>query len=412
MKKLFTKKIFIIAVSILLVIVLIFGAVAIYKKVTTLKSNIISSDQPIAITLPRPSDALSGIYWGLNFARNPWDMQAFDGKVFISSGDYGENSGPAKIIAYNPKDGSFSNIDSLYSEQITRFYVSGDTLYTFAIDPISWGNGEFYAKKKGSGDSRFEYFDVFPSFVHCLDMIEYDDKLFFCGQVMDRTYSLVQYINLSDMPVVDESTTHHPRMYKDGVLVTGEHILISMCELFEFEGNLYAHHISSERIGDPYAGLYVYNKELDRFDYVEGEKTLKPVLDKHDGNVDYDLIQAEVTYDNKLVFANNGLFYTSDLKNYTECSFGEDYKGFIAHDLLEIDGQLYVLASKQLKNGKHKTCVFVTEDLEEFAEVLNFESNSYMISFEYIDKTFIFGEGGTAKDTAESCGNLYAVKVK
>ena len=111
------------------------------------------------------------------------------------------------------------------------------------------------------------------------------------------------------------------------------------------------------------------------------------------------------------MFANNGLFYTSDLKNYTECSFGEDYNGFIAHDLLEIDGQLYVLASKEI-NGKHKTCVFVTEDLEQFAEVLNFESNSYMISFEYIDKTFIFGEGGTAKDTAESCGNLYAVKVE
>ena len=34
----------------------------------------------------------------------------------------------------------------------------------------------------------------------------------------------------------------------------------------------------------------MYNKELDRFDYVEGEKTLEPILDKHDGNIDYDLV--------------------------------------------------------------------------------------------------------------------------
>ena len=80
--------------------------------------------------------------------------------------------------------------------------------------------------------------------------------------------------------------------------------------------------------------------------------------------------------------------------------------------MFEREGQLYILASKKLKNGKHKTCVFVTEDLKEFAEVLNFESNSYMISFEHIDNTFIFCEGSRDDNPTDYCGNLYAVKVE
>ncbi|MBQ2391318.1 MAG: hypothetical protein II306_06075 [Clostridia bacterium] len=53
-----------------------------------------------------------------------------------------------------------------------------------------------------------------------------------------------------------------------------------------------------------------------------------------------------------------------------------------------------------------------------------FDSESYMISFEYNDKTFVFGEGGlcsnpefwnegeTILPTSENCGNLYTVRVK
>ena len=153
-------------------------------------------------------------------------------------------------------------------------------------------------------------------------------------------------------------------------------------------------------------------KEECRFDYIEGKKTLTPVIEKGDNQYDYDLIQAQVEYDGKLVFANNGLLFTDDLKNYTECNFGKGYEDFVARDLLVIEDQLYILSSKKQENGKFKTCVFVTEDLENFSEVLNFEANSYMISFEYIDKTFIFGEGGISKETADSCGNLYAIKVE
>ena len=398
-------------ISVVLVLVVAFGVILFnpFKP----KSKIVSQKQPVSVTLSNPSTALIEQYSeDYMFARNPWDMQTYNGKVYISAGDYGANSGPTKIICYDSKDGSFEKCDSIYSDQVSRFYVLDDCLYTVSVDPVSWGVGEFYRKTKNDENDWFEPYSVLPSFVHCLDMAEFDDKLFFCGQVMNPDeYGMIQYIEKNDMPVEFIDTTKHAFIYKDGKEITGDYIRIVVCELIVFEDNLYAWHNSSERIGDPYEGLYIYNKEECRFDYIEGEKTLTPVIEKGDNQYDYDVIQAQVEYDGKLVFANNGLLFTDDLKNYTECNFGKGCEDFVARDLLVIEDQLYILSSKKLENGKFKTCVFVTEDLEKFSEVLNFEADSYMISFEYIDKTFIFGEGGTNKDTADSCGNLYAVKV-
>ncbi len=405
------KKIIFSVVSVALVLAIVFGVIAFYPFKP--KAKVVSQKQPVSVTLPNPSTALIEQYSNYMFARNPWDMQTYNGKVYISAGDYGENSGPTKIICYDPQDGSFEKCDSIYSEQISRFYVFDDCLYTVSVDPVNWGVGEFYRKTKDDEYDWFEYFTVLPSSVHCLDMAEFDDKLFFCGQVQDNdNYAMIQYIEKSDMPVDYDDTTKHAFIYKDGKEITDEYLRVVVSELIVFKDNLYAWHNSSERIGDPYEGLYVYNKEECRFDYIEGEKTFEPVVEKGDSQYDYALVQADVEYDGKLVFANNGLLYTEDLKNYTECNFGKGYEDFVARDLLVIEDQLYILASKQLENGKFKTCVFVTEDLEKFSEVLNFEANSYMISFEYIDKTFIFGEGGAYKDIPESCGNLYSIKVE
>ncbi len=408
------KKIIIIVVAVVLALAIIFGAVVIYKNVTALKSNVISSAQPVNITLPKPNTILLDEYPEHFFARNPWDMQVYDGKVYICSGDYDKNPGSAKIICYNPKDGSFTKCDNLYSEQATRFFVINDFLYTVSVDPVTWGVGEFYKLGKESNqDFFFDYFSLLKSNIHCFDMIEYDGYLFFGGQVLDdQNFSMVQTVKLEEVEADNVQKVNQIPFYKNGEQITEQYALFTVFELFEFKGKLYAWHTNSESFYPGLKGLYLYDKEKARFDYVAEEFTLEPVVERQTNNIDYDHIQAEVTYDGKLVFANNGLFYTSDLKDYTECSFGEGYEGFIAHDLLEIDGQLYVLASKEQKNGKFKTCVFVTEDLKEFKEVLNFESDSYMISFEYIDKTFIFGEGGVRDNTPESCGNLYAVKVE
>ena len=110
------KKI-VLVVSVVLSLAVVFGVIALYPCKP--KAKIVSAKQPVRVTLSNPSTALIDEYSeNYMFARNPWDMQTYNGKVYIGAGDYGENSGPTKIICYNSEDGSFEKCDSIYSDQI------------------------------------------------------------------------------------------------------------------------------------------------------------------------------------------------------------------------------------------------------------------------------------------------------
>lgn len=377
----------------------------------SVKPHITSRAIPFEANVKSNNILLDSYGESYKFARNAWDMQNCYGKVFISSGDYDKNSGATKIICYDCKTDEFVKLDSVGSEQLSRFFLFDKYLYTTAIDPVNWGVGEFYRiSVESEAGEQFEKYQALPSNIHCFDMDSFDDKLFFSGSVASyANYSMIQYIEKKDMPVKDISKTKQIYLYKNGERIPNEKCY-RVYELIVFKENLYAWHRGVE-YDDEYSGLYVYNKNANRFDFIEGEKSLKYITSRKDSNIDFNYIQAEYKYGSKLILVNNGLYYTDDLLNYTECSFGEDYEGFIAKDVIEVSEQIYVLASKQLTDGSYETAVFVTEDLKTFSKVLYFNASSYMTSFAICNDTIIFGEGGTRQNTADSCGKLYTFKL-
>ena len=414
MKK--SKKIILAIVAIVLVAVIAIGGSYIYNECFTLKAKIVSSAQPISLTLPKPYRGYIDFYNERSggeypFATQAWDMQVYDGKVFLAGGDYDKNSQATPVFTYNPKTEKFQYCDIVYTEQVGAFEVFDGRLMAVAIDPVAWGGGEYYVYNKKK--NAFDYYTTLPTNIHCYDVEYFDGKYFFAGSVNDTiNCSGVQWIDEKDICSTDKTKTHHSFLTVDGERIP-EYLNMRVYELFAYKGELFAWH--NALVPDEfkkYFGLFKYNKQTDCFEKLGDEYTMAPVEKKIQNEIDYMEIQAKLIYDDKYVFANNGLLYTEDFKNYTECEFGEGYEGFLAHDMFEREGQLYILASKKLKNGKHKTCVFVTEDLKEFAEVLNFESESYMISFEHIDNTFIFCEGSRDDNPTDNRGNLYAVKVE
>ncbi len=408
-----TKKI-IIVTSVVLVLALVVGVILINPF--KLKAKIVSAKQPVQITLPKADTSLKDFYnekgeGKYKFAAQAWDMIEFKGKVFLSAGDYDINSGSAPVYYYDPKTQKFEYCDTVYTEQVLEFEKQDDKLVTVSIDPVSWGAGEYYVYNEQ--DNMFDYYTTLPSNIHCYDIEYFDGKYFFSGSVNDtENYSGVQWIKEEDFCSDDMDKTHQAFLMVDGERIP-KFLNMRVYQLFAYKGELFAWHyaVVPEEF-QKYFGLFKYNKEKNCFEKLSDEYNLDPIIEKIGQGIDYSKIQAKLIYDDKYVFANNGLLFTEDFKNYTECSFGEGYEGFIARDIFEREGQLYILASKTTKNGKYKTCVFVTENLEKFAEVLNFEADSYMISFEHVDNTFVFCEGGKdSEDIAKSCGNLYAIKV-
>ena len=92
------------------------------------------------------------VYRGSNrvYARNPWDLQAFDGSLYIGGGNssnlgLAQNAGPVSIISFHPKTGDITEEVWVDDEQIDRFRVLNEALYIPGHDPQeSWDRGNFY----------------------------------------------------------------------------------------------------------------------------------------------------------------------------------------------------------------------------------------------------------------------------
>jgi len=95
--------------------------------------------------------------------RNVWDMQVFDGKIYIGSGSTVTNAGPLKIIAYNPAINDFeievppeiaaTGDDKIGTEALDTFRVFDDKLYIPNSDPRSpTSDRSKYWRKIPNGD--------------------------------------------------------------------------------------------------------------------------------------------------------------------------------------------------------------------------------------------------------------------
>ena len=152
-----TKKI-IIAASVVLILALVFTVILINPF--KLKAKIVSAKQPVQITLPKADTSLKDFYnekgeGKYKFAAQAWDMIEFKGKVFLSAGDYNINSGSAPVYYYDPKARKFEYCDSVYTEQVSEFEIINDKLITTAVDPVSWGVGEYYVYNEQDDKSTY-----------------------------------------------------------------------------------------------------------------------------------------------------------------------------------------------------------------------------------------------------------------
>ena len=165
----------------LLAVVLMAGAsfAAPVKDVTSRMENL---GIPLAQRFQDKAYGGSGAY-----ARNVWDLKAFDGRLYIgagnsSNGGPASNAGPVPIFSYDPKTRKFAQEWNAPDEQLDVFHEFSDgCLYVPGHDPKEdWKLGNFYRRPKGK-DGKWEKVRTLPDGVHCYDMEEFDGKLLACG---------------------------------------------------------------------------------------------------------------------------------------------------------------------------------------------------------------------------------------
>jgi hypothetical protein len=115
------------------------------------------------------------------FARNIWDMQAFNNRVYFGGGNEANfgpapNAGPADIWYYNPALGNFVKEFTTEDEQIRLLHVLSDAnLYLPGADPRGLDNpGEFY-RHNGAAWTEVK---TIPNATHNHDIIRFNNELF------------------------------------------------------------------------------------------------------------------------------------------------------------------------------------------------------------------------------------------
>jgi hypothetical protein len=111
------------------------------------------------------------------YARNVWDLAAYDGRLFIGSGNSSNdppapNAGPAQVWSFDPAAGSFARERTLDEEQVDVFRLIDGALHVPGHDPR--GTPAYVYRLQGDAWTAL---GPIPGAAHVFDLVGYQGRL-------------------------------------------------------------------------------------------------------------------------------------------------------------------------------------------------------------------------------------------
>lgn len=378
-----------------LIVMILIGIISWYEKqpdpAQLYSGDIIAIGNPLASRWPIKEFV---------YARNIWDMQKFEDKIYLGSGNSANkgpipNAGPIDIWSYTPKTNQFTREGVVNDEQIDRFNIINGKLVIpghDAAEPDNWEFGNYYIKK---ASNHWQKYRRIPDGIHVYDMIEHDGKLF------AALGTLNWYAGIAISENNGESWETHP---------VGFYRFYS---LFKFHGDLYASGIfysppRIEQLKDRFPkhqesipiGLYRYQKNqispvnIDMHILFPGwdKRAAKLRLPTSHKNA---LIYIGASPSNDHHYSTQRLYAMKSLGKSTELMLPEQFSPM---DILVKHDRLQVLATKKLTGQwQYQSAVYETEDLKNWRLLEEFKADTFARSFESMAGCFYYGMGTEVK---------------
>ena len=364
-------------------------------------------------------------------ARNPFDMVTYNGKIFVSAGNYNVNLGPVNIRYITRENEKAKSSSALSTEQTDRFYKFDDSLFCLATDPQAWLTGEFYQlnPEKNKWITRNQLLQN----IHLYDMAKHNGQYFFCGSNVSYDNpdgaefskgSVFRFDGESLQTSTKSQYIDVPFVYKDGTVIdySGKNGVPRVFEFCEYNGELYAFYYDAvldknkelypQYFGDykTVDGLYKYNDEKKQFEYIESN--FKYAYLSGGYTKDHESVMRDFQWQDDYVIVNNYLFLTNDFKNYEKIAVNNNENYFV-RDCLVIGDKMYYLVNEKGENGHYRNAVYETQDFENWREILNFDTYGFVRSFEFCDGMFAFAIGTSVDDAksnamgSKECGRVF-----
>ncbi|WP_411343348.1 hypothetical protein ACE3MZ_17140 [Paenibacillus sp. WLX1005] len=360
------------------------------------------------------------------YARNVWDMQVFDGKIYLGSGNSSNsgpspNAGPIPVIYYDPssnkfvtqkvistdaKTGKETTREVTDDEQIDTFKIMKGKLYIPGNDSIvpGWKYGNFYEL---NGESWTEYQNI-PDALHVYDLAYYQGEMFAAVGTEQTPVVMVSSDNGKTWDKLAAIDGYGSRAYK----------------FFQFKGKLYAAAIimpDNQIWGDETHVLSI-DKNLKVTQQKINGKNILPGMKfvQEPGKTPYNRISKTVVVNNQLVYIAGELY--NDAQTMPEALIAAkdiddarritlpDTKA-LPTDMIVRNNVLYVLTYTKQSDGSYINRVYKTRNLKNWSQLLQFEKGTYAKSLEELNGDFYFGLGTDTEPLAASAGQILRVKA-
>jgi hypothetical protein len=365
-------------------------------------------------------------------ALNVWDLQVFNGKVYLAGGSTQENTGPINVWAYNPQTKTFAREYAVDEEAIEHYKVFDNELYIPAADPRSRNTNKFY--RRGLNNKWRQYSSNQVNLAHVRDLIKTDTgDILLVGINANPSKSSIAITEDNGKIFQEAGINKQQFILRQG---DGTEIVLldlnSFFSVFSYQNKIYAPSSLLRDYRNSAGAIAVYNSQSKKF---ELDKKLKndEFIPKQDIGVDQgkhgiDIIYRiwnPVEYKTSLVYTvrshsfsatkyntahmkSLGVYIKRDLGTSPVRITFPDHNS-LGEDVLIIDQNLYVLANTKIGNGKFITYVYKANKQnfpDIWEEILHFKSSNLARSFEYLNQIFYFGLGHNYGDKINQSGQI------
>lgn len=354
-----------------------------------------------------------------SYARNPWDLAVFGGRLYVGLGDSNNegpsaNAGPVPVYVYDPGRRMFEREATLDEEQIDRFYVFGSELLVPGTDPRqSWHLGNLYRR---DAEGRWRKLRTLPRTIHALALARHEGRLFAGVSVTEAVPAGVGQERYGSAVAVS-----------DDAGASWQLTLLGGWRIFDFlqvRGRLYAadifpgpgiqRWIEKENRGNFHAPLYehephgTFSRRTDLSAPVMFPDT--PLAGQRAA-----VIERAVPWNDAAAYVGAFVFGQGELPT-RRLYIAEDLTpehivtrrvelpaGAIAWDLIVERGQLQVLFAVRQSEGLWRNAVWSSADGKHWVERAAFTAVSFARSFERMGEYFYFGLGSLNPPESSGC---------
>ncbi len=318
-----------------------------------------------------------GIPYAETEARNPWDMIAYEGYLYLGAGDYDKNVSPGTVMRLSLDSLTWETLLGYDDEQAERFLLVNGKLLIPGIDAKEgWEYGNYYTVE----ENTLVKHRVLTGGVHVWDMAFFDGKTFAALGTAEGDSPLL---------VSEDGEQFSPLAFveEDGkeTLLSTPHYTLRIYDLFTVDEVLYAivtryetANSSAERLVYCYAGdgaMHRVGPLSDEIAFVR---------------LRYFPIIAKATVGDSLFFTTGKLYETKDMQTFVDITPKDSL--YIA-DMIEAEGALYALGFTMKEDGETLLNTLYRYENGTFLPIARFDSAVVPLSFTVVGNRFFVAFG-------------------